>query len=497
MAQTSTPKALRIAEEHYRAGRLAEAKQKCGQILLRNPDDAGALNLSAMVARRQGRIAEAVEIAAHCAKVHPHLAECQANLGECSRVAGMRQQAIDAFERALQLKPREPAFHNGLGSALFEDRQYERALAEFERAVQLDADHVSGWSNLAGVLRELGRLDEAATAMETALRLQPQIAAGHLNMALIRAAQERFGEAMESTARAIAIRPEFAEAHCNLGMLRLLLGDLGRGWPEYQWRPTEKLPTAKPVWRGEDLLGKTIVLAGEQGFGDTIQFVRYVPMLRERGASLARLPRGIGGASGKNHTGRAPGEPIPAHDFWCPLLNLPMLFGTTVQNIPARIPYLTAQSAGGKSAKVQVGLAWAGSPTHRDDARRSIPFAELTPILTVPDIEFINLQVGPAARQAEGSAVVQPNSELRDFADTASVIQDLDLLITVDTSVAHLAGAMGKPAWLLLAKVPDWRWLLERADSPWYPTVRLFRQERRGDWSGPISAVASELAKSG
>jgi Flp pilus assembly protein TadD len=493
--RTSIHKALGIAEEHYRAGRLVEAEKKCRAILLQNPNEPEALKLAAVLARRQGRIAEAMGIAAHAAQTHPDVAEIHAELGEVSRAAGMREQAVAAFERAVQLKPMEAAFHNRLASALFENRQFEKALAECDTVIGLKADDVDAWSNKGGVLRELGRLDEAATAMETALRLRPLLAPAHLNMALIRAGQGRFGEAMECSARAIAIKPDYAEAHYNLGMLHLLLGDMERGWREYQWRPTRKAPTGRPIWRGENLRGRTIGLFSEQGFGDTVQFARYVPMLEERGArvwlmcrrELARLLEPMIAVV-------RPGEALPEHDFCCPLLDLPGIFGTTLRDIPPPVAYLKTQTDRERSEKPRVGLVWAGSPGHRDDARRSMRFERLRPIVVVPDIEWVNLQVGPAAQQAEGSTLVGPGMALRDFADTRAVIETLDLLIAVDTAVVHLAGAMGKPVWTLLPFVPDWRWMLEREDSPWYPTMRLFRQAYNGDWDSVIRRVVDALS---
>jgi len=282
LTRTSTQKAFRIAEEHYRAGRLIEAEKKCRAILLQNPDDPKALKLAGTLARRQGRIAEAIGIATHATKAHPHVAEFHAELGELSRAAGNWAQAVAALERAVQLKPLEPAFHNSLAGALFENHQFEKALAECDRVIELKADDVNAWNNKGGILRELGRFDEAAIAMETALRLQPLLAPSHLNMALIRAGQERFVEALECTARAISIQPDYPEAQYNVGILHLLLGDMERGWQEYRWRPTRIVPTGAPMWQGEDLRGKTLGLISEQGFGDTIQFVRYIPMLEER-----------------------------------------------------------------------------------------------------------------------------------------------------------------------------------------------------------------------
>ena len=491
---------LGSAEEHARAGRFGEAEKICQRVLRERPRDPGTMVLYSILARQRGEFAVAVDRAAKAAEAHPEIAEIHANLGEFSRLAGKMEQSIASFELAIRLKPLEPTFHNSLATVFCEIRRHESAVKEYERAVQLKPDYAQAWSNLGAVLRELGRLDEAAEAIGTALRFEPQLAGAHLNLAIVRTDQERFGEAFESYGRAIAIQPDFREAHWSLGMLHLLLGNTERGWPEYQWRPTLAPRFAKPIWKGEDLSGKTILLHTEQGLGDTIQFARYIPMLAEKGARtvlacqqpLTRLLSGF-----------APilsvGQPFPVYDFHCPLLNLPMVFGTNPGNIPAHIPYLKANDdlskdwkrrLGDKGAKKRVGLVWAGRPQHRDDSRRSISFEQLAILLQMPGVDFFSLQMGPPAKQAAGSPIIDLTAELHDFCDTAALIENLDLVITVDTAVAHLAGAMGKPVWVLLARIPDWRWMLERADSPWYPTMRLYRQKRRGDWATVVAEIA-------
>jgi tetratricopeptide (TPR) repeat protein len=497
--------ALRAVEEHQRAGRLVEAESVCKQILKQQPRHPGALLLFTVLARQQGQIAVAVQRAAHAVSMHPEIAEFHANLAEFSRQAGNLQQAIASFERAIQLKPLEPTFHNSLGTTHNDSRRYELAASAYQRAIQLKADYSDAWNNLGCVLRELGRLDEATEAIATALRFDPRRAGTHVNLAIVRTSQERFPDAIESYSRAIAIQPDFPDAHYSLGMLYLLLGDMERGWPEYQWRPTLAPRFSKPIWKGEDLSGKTIVLHDEQGLGDTIQFVRYVPMLAEKGAKvimacqeeLTRLLSDVVPVI-------AVGKPFPSYDFHSPLLHLPMVFGTNLQNIPAPIPYLKANDELSKEwlrridpkpAKLRVGLVWAGHAKHREDSRRSLPLERLAPLLKTPDVQFFSLQTGPPARQAVGSPITDLTADLHDFCDTAALIENLDLVITVDTAVAHLAGAMGKPVWVLLPRVPDWRWMLERTDTPWYPTMRLLRQKQRGDWDHPIAEAAAELAK--
>ncbi len=343
MKGISIQNALRAVAEHQRAGRFGEAERICKQILQKQPRHLESLALLSILARQQGQFAVAAERAADAARAYPQIAEFHANLGEFSRLAGKRDEAIAAFGRAVQLKPLEPTFHNSLGTVFADGRQNESAMKEYQRAIQLKPDYVDAWNNLGAALREMGRLDEAAEAIGKALELQPQLAGAHLNLAIIRTDQERFPEAIEGYLRAIAVKADFREAHWSLGMLHLLLGDMERGWPEYQWRPTLASRFAKPVWKGEELEGKTILLHVEQGLGDTIQFIRYVPLLAERGArvllacqpELTRLLSRIVPVI-------AAGEMLPAYDFHSAMLNLPIAFGTTPQNIPASIPYLKA-----------------------------------------------------------------------------------------------------------------------------------------------------------
>jgi tetratricopeptide (TPR) repeat protein len=343
MNGTSIQDALRSAEELHRAGKLVEAENICRQILEQKPHQTGALSLLSILARQQGQFAAAVDLAAHAARVQPQIAELHANLAEFSRLAGMPQESIASFQRAIELKPLEPTFHNSLAIALAENRQHESAVGEYQRAIELNPDYADARNNLGGVLRELGRLDEAAEAIGSALRLQPRMAGAHINLAIVQTDQERFHDAIESYSRAIAIQPDHRQAHWSLGTLYLRLGDMQRGWPEYQWRPTIGPRFAQPIWNGEDLHGKTILIHAEQGVGDTIQFIRYVPMLAERGAQillvcqpeLTRLLAGLARVLPAD-------QPLPPLDFHCPLLNLPMAFGTDARNIPAAIPYLKA-----------------------------------------------------------------------------------------------------------------------------------------------------------
>jgi glycosyl transferase family 9 (putative heptosyltransferase) len=290
-------------------------------------------------------------------------------------------------------------------------------------------------------------------------------------------------------------------------LLLLLLGRFEEGWRKYEWRRRASTRGVRPLdgeyWDGGPLAGRAILLVAEQGAGDTLQMLRYVPRIVAQGASVKlMLPRSLQRLEGDALAAaslHAQDEAPPPYDCWAQLMSLPGLLGATEANIPAPIPYLRAPATARRGFAGEgraVGLAWAGNPEHENDHNRSIPFARLAPLLALDDARWFSLQVGPRATDIAGaSGITDLAPLLQDFGDTAAAIDALDLVITVDTSVAHLAGALGKPVWLLLPHVPDWRWLLDRADTPWYPTMRLFRQARRGDWDEVIGRVAAELAR--
>jgi hypothetical protein len=300
-----------------------------------------------------------------------------------------------------------------------------------------------------------------------------------------------------------------------LAVVALIRGDYASGWREAEWRwkckdfSSPKRQWSKPQWKGEQLNGETILLHAEQGFGDTVQFVRYAPMVAERGgkvilecpAVLHRLLKNLPGIAGI-----VPETAQPEFDLQCPLLSLPLAFGTLLDTVPNRVPYLTPEPQlceqwgkliGERASGLKVGLTWAGSPTHQNDRKRSLTLNQLLPLAQAAGVTFFSLQKGPAAQQANDPAIGFPiadlTARLTDFADTAAMISQLDLVITVDTVIAHLAGALGKPVWVFLPRVPDWRWMLDREDTPWYPTMRLFRQEVHGQWEKPIRRAAGCL----
>jgi len=361
----------------------------------------------------------------------------------------------------------------------------------------------------------MDRFDEALASFDRALRIEPKVVAAHVNRGNAFLALTRMHEALASYSEAMALEPEHPEANFNAAITRLCLGDFREGWKqyEYRWQKKEYAPSRpsfpRPMWRGEkELHGKTIFLPAEQGMGDTIQFSRYVPLLAALGAKvmlgvhrpLIALMASVPGVSRII----GDGETVPDFDFYCLLLSLPLAFGTELATIPANIPYLRPPQErldkwrGRLPAtnRLRVGICWAGNSIHLNDRNRSIPLDRFAKVLSVSGVDFVSLQQEVNEAQAailRDHGVLKLGQEFEDFADTAAVVAMLDLVIAVDTSVAHLAGAMGKAVGLLVPFAPDWRWMLDRTDSPWYPTMRLFRQPAIGDWDAPLDRVGQEL----
>jgi Flp pilus assembly protein TadD len=436
---------MQLAVQHHRSGRFAEAEAICRQVLAQVPDQVDALHLLGVLAGQSG---------------HP-------------------DQAIQLIGRAIQIRPGFEAY-----------------------------------SNLGVALREKGKLDAAIDAHRTALKLNPNYADAWRNLGVALNAKGLFDEAMAAFARALEIKPDFADVHFNIGVLMLLRGNFRAGWPEYEWRwKLQSQLTSQPVgagqWDGSQLHGQNILIYAEQGIGDTLQFVRYVPLVVERGGRVSvecqrelvpLLEKRVG-----IERIIAAGAQRPRFERHCALLSLPLVFSTDLGSLPAQAPYLKAdpelvekwKTKFGPAHGPRVGLTWAGRPTHKNDRCRSIDLAQFAPLWRVKGVEFYSLQKGQSPGQAPpaGTKWFDWTDDLHDFAQTAALVENLDLVVTVDTAVAHLAGAMGKPVWVLLPFVPDWRWLLDREDSPWYPAMRLFRQSAINDWASVIQRVAERLAQ--
>jgi Flp pilus assembly protein TadD len=459
--------------------------------------------LSAAKSVIAGKPEEAVQICRILVTQHPDDARVHYALGVALAQSGKPSEAIAAYQRALRLNPKFFEVLVNLGALLSGAGRLNEAISALTDAVRLRADFPELYVNLSNALRENWQIDDAIRAGEKALALKPGLTEAHLCIGAALACKGEFDLAISIYRQAIKIRPDFAAAHLNLGLALLVTGNIEQGWPEYEWR--QRCPAAlpprkfsQPIWTGEKLDGKTILLHAEQGFGDAIHFVRYVPMVAEKGGKillecqpvLVQLFRQVAGIERIIPSGAELGR----FDLHCPLPSLPFVFKTTFDSIPAKIPYLSADPQIAESWRqridrsgkhLEIGLVWAGSAENRNDRNRSIALSKFSALNASDRFRFHSLQIAPPPADA-GFAVVDWSSHLKNFADTAGVIANLDLVISVDTSVAHLAGAMGKKAWLLLPFPPDWRWMLDRTDSPWYPTFHLFRQEKPGDWDAVI-----------
>ena len=432
-------------------------------------------------------------------------------------------EALDSYDRALALRADDAKALAERGAALHEMGRSEEALKSFERALAAEPDNAEALTNRGVALHDLarqdaahkrGRLEEALASHDSALASRPDYPEAFANRGVVLYDLRRFDEALASYDSAIALRPDYADAHFFKGLSSLVAGDFRRGWMEYEWRrkaPAAKIPKrdfVQPLWLGaDDIAGRTILLHGEQGLGDSIQFCRYAALVADRGARvilevdepLRDLMTGLAGPARII----AKGSPLPDFDVQCPLPSLPLALRTMPDTVPSSAPYLRAprQACGywaallGAKRSVRVGLAWAGNARHVRDGERSMRLRDLVSLLDT-EASFVSLQKEVRAADAETLAncgVLPFGQKLKDFSDTAALISQLDLVISVDTSVAHLAGALGKPVWILLTHVPDWRWLLDRDDSPWYPTARLFRQSKTREWSSVITRVRDAL----
>jgi len=506
------------ALQHHQAGRLHEAEPLYLEILAREPDHADALHHLGMAAGQVGRYDAAVDLIQRALAIKPDYPEAFNNLGNALQSQGQLDEAIAAYRRAIFLRPNSPDVHSNLGGALNAKGQHDEAIAAERHAIALNPKYPLAHFNLGNALKDKGQLDEAIVAYRRAVTLEPNYPEAHFNIGTAQSEKGKLEQAIAAYRRAIAVKPDYAEAHWNLSLALLAQGEFKEGFAEHEWRwQCKDLPRRRnfprPQWDGSPLDGRTILLHSEQGLGDTIQFIRYVPLVAAHAAkvivgSVPELHRLLQGMPGISHL-LAAGETIPPFDLHCPLMSLPGVLGTTVETIPRKVPYLQADAQriawwhselAADRNRFKVGLAWAGNPTHTNDRNRSISLAALTPLAQGrggQGTRFYSLQKGEAARQAQvaplGRNLIDRTQELKDFADTAALIANLDLVICVDTAVAHLAGAMGKPVWTLLPFTTDWRWLRKREDSPWYPSMRLFRQTSRGDWGSVVNRVVEAL----
>lgn len=440
-------------------------------------------------------------------------AEALSNRAVSLAALGRHAEALASCEAALALRPDYAGALNNRGNALAALGRLDEAMESLDRSLALRPGNAPALASRALVLQRIGRHEEAVASFDAALLLRPDDAASLCDRGNALQALGRHAEALASYERALALSPGDPEVQWNEALARLALGDYARGWPLYEarWRnPALKMQprrSDKPQWRGgEDIAGRTVLLHAEQGFGDAIQCVRYAREVAARGArvvvacapQLKTLFERADGVSGAVVPER---EPMPAFDFHAPFMSLPLAFGTTLENIP-RPPCIRADPAKVEAWRARlggprrhVGLVWSGNPDFPAARRKACPPALLSRLAAAPGCRFASLQLGAArAGVAElGADVLDAADDLHDFSDTAALTEALDLVVTIDTAVAHLAGALGKPVWILLPHAADWRWLVGREDSPWYPSARLYRQAAPGDWAGVIERVAHDL----
>ncbi len=534
----------------HRQGRLRDAEKIYTRVLKAAPDYFDALNLLGTVKVQLGHLGEAHRLLSAAVKINPGVAGAWSNLGQVLHALKRNQEALECLDKARALAPADGAILNQhanvlmslgrLQEALAEFQQVlaqipqhaearinsgiaqaalgfpDEAVAEFDKALSIVPGHPVAHYNRGVALIDLGRYADAVAANESALAAAPEHVGAWLNRGKALAQLNRFDEAIASYARVTGIRKDHADAHFNEALALLTLGEYRRGFEKFEWRwrrtgmPAQR-SRGQPLWLGDyPLARKTVLLHAEQGLGDTIQFARYVPLLAATGAKVvlevhpeltALMARLEGGA-----TIIARGEAPPPFDVHCPLGSLPLAFKTEPDTVPAQIPYLSADDAHlakwaariGELDRPRIAIVWSGNAGHINDRNRSIAFSRLAPLFSVP-ARFVSIQRDVRSEDAAPLAgerrVTHVGAELENFTDTAAVIALADLVIAVDTAVAHLAGAMGRPVWVLLPFAPDWRWTLEGETTPWYPTARLFRQTSLGDWDGVIARVGAELAR--
>jgi tetratricopeptide (TPR) repeat protein len=507
----------RQAYNSFQLGEFDKAEKLCAGILAHRPDDFDALHLLGMLHFQQHRLVEALRFLARALKVNSSSADALSNLGLALHATGRYDEAISSYRHALDLAPDHPEILYNLGNAFLALDQVNDALSNYNRVLSIAPGHVGALVNRGNALLRLNQPLEAMASYDAALAAlpgHPQILTnrGHALRRL-----DRPVEALADFRAALAAAPEFAEAHFEAAMTQLSMGDFDAGWKEYEWRWktgafARHLPQPKaPLWLGEaPSSGKHILLHAEQGFGDTLQFIRYAPLLTGQGAKVTcevqpeLLPLLSENVMLKDIAFIAAGEPRPAFDLHCPLLSLPLAFGTQPRTIPAAVPYLAASSERQATWRdrlppgpLRAGFVWSGQSSHKNDSNRSIALPRLSALFENPQVRCFSLQRD--LRDADAKALADlPNlvhlgDELRDFADTAAVISLLDVVISVDTAVAHLAGALGKPVMILLPFAADFRWMRDRDDSPWYPGAKLYRQPAFGDWDSAIARAAEEL----
>ena len=513
----STNDLLQSAIAYQQRGQIAEAESLYRQIISAEPGNVAAWRWLGVLAWQTNNQEAAIRCLHQAMEIKPDDAEHHHDLGQMLAAEGRPEEAEAHFRRAIALKPQYALGHYNLGTLLYERKQLDEAIHCLRRAIKADPQLVIAHHNLGLALFDQGKLEEATVCYRRALKLEPKLAPAHHNLGNTLAAMGEYEEALASEYKALELEPSYAQAHAGVAVLLLLTGEFKRGWPEYEWRwKTDKLVPRdfpQPRWEGQPLNGRTILLHAEQGLGDTFQFIRFAPLLKAHGATVIvecakpefKLLNNCQGIDQLIPAGNA----LPSFDYHIPLLSIPGVLGISLATIPANVPYLFAnpdlieawRSKLDSPDKFRIGINWRGREGTGEFRKRDIPLDFFSGLAATPGIQLISLQKG-GEQELRAAGDRLPIIELEGldtangaFMDTAAVMTNLDLVITSDTSIAHLAGGLGVPVWVALPFVPDWRWLLNRSDSPWYPTMRLFRQKKPGGWTDVFIEIEEAARK--
>ncbi|WP_287129797.1 tetratricopeptide repeat-containing glycosyltransferase family protein [Candidatus Cyanaurora vandensis] len=511
------PGLLKLAHQHLRAERFAEAGVLYHQVLQLDPDQPEALHRMGVVLQKLGRPDTGIAMMTKATQLKTNYSECHYDLGHALLAQCQVDAAQAQYERVLVIEPELAQAHFCLGNVLMAQSQPDRAEICYQQACALLPTWAEAHNGLGNAQFALAKFTEAGVSYQQACQLQPDGADVYLNLGMVCGEKGQLTEALAHYQKSLELNPNDAQTRFNRACLYLSLGNFAQGWAEYEcrWGTLYLARTARtyaqPLWTGESFVGRTVFLYPEQGLGDNLQFIRYASLVKARGGTVvvecpASLKALFATCVGIDHL-VATGETLPPFDLQLPLMSLPHVFQTDLATIPHQVPYLFApadcnlplavQTALMTAVGLRVGIVWAPGLDHPSKYQRYCPLHHFTALLTTAGVSFFSLYQGPQVTELAPFAgqLVDVGSHCRDFNDTAWAIAQVDLVVTVDTSVTHLAGALGKPTWVLLPAVAEWRWLLDRADSPWYPTARLFRQPEAGDWAGLLTLVQTALLR--
>ncbi len=511
-----------LGNVHQHQGNLDDALRCYHEALRIRPDYPEAHNNIATILSARNEFEKALVCCRQALQLRPDYSEAHNNMAIALRGLGRFAEALPCCQQALRLQPSQAETWNNVANVLCGLERFDEAAQAIKEALRLKPDYPEGINTMGTILERQNKLDDALACFQHVLELQPDHADAFSNRGNIAYHRQHFDEAMVDFDAAVRLNPHLPAAHWNRAMLRLLQGDLVEGWPEYEWRLKQsgfiRRNLAEPRWDGEPLDGRTILLYAEQGVGDTLQFIRYVPLVKARGGKVvvecqAAILLLVASVQGIDSVA-AQGGRLPAFDVQAPLLSMPGIFETSLATIPADVPYLQTdpkvverwrneleQDDHSQMRRFRIGIAWQGNPHHKLDRQRSMPLTSFAPLAAVGRVQLISLQYGAGTDQLRSLAgqfpVLDLESRLGDasesFGNIAGIMKNLDLVISCDSAIAHLAGALGVPTWVALPVARDWRWLLERADSPWYPGMRLFRQTEAGRWGDVFERMAGEL----